>query len=60
VGTYTGNSATFSGSSYAPMRIEVDVVSPKDYQSFIDQQKSDIQSAQENVISELNSGGPPQ
>jgi cytochrome c oxidase subunit 2 len=60
VGTYTGNSATFSGSSYAPMRIEVDVVSPKDYQSFIDQQKSDIQSAQKNVISELNSGGPPQ
>jgi cytochrome c oxidase subunit II len=60
VGTYTGNSATFSGSGYAPMRIEVDVVSPQDYESFIKQQKSDIQSAQQHVISELNNGGPPQ
>jgi cytochrome c oxidase subunit II len=59
-GTYTGNSATFSGSGYAPMRIEVDAVSPQDYQTFIEQQKRDIQSAQSNVISELKNGGPPQ
>ena len=59
-GTYTGNSATFSGPAYAAMRIEVDAVSPKQYETFIEQQKRDIQSAQQRVISELSSGGPPQ
>ena len=60
-GTYTGNSATFSGPAYAAMRIEVDAVSPQQYQTFIDQQKRDIQTAQQRVITELNNnGGPPQ
>ena len=59
-GTYTGNSATFSGSSYAAMRIEVDAVSPQAYETFIDQQKRGIQTAQQRVIAELNNGGPPQ
>jgi cytochrome c oxidase subunit 2 len=58
-GAYTGNSATFSGSSYAAMRIEVDAVSPQDYQTFIEQQKRDIQTAQQHVISELSGGGGP-
>lgn len=58
-GTYRGQSATFSGQGYAAMRTEVDVVSPQRYQSFIEQQKSDIQSAQDQVVSQIESGRAP-
>jgi len=58
-GTYRGQSATFSGQGYAAMRTEVEVVSADDYQSFIEQQKRDIQSAQDQVVSEIQRGQTP-
>ena len=35
-GTYRGQSATLSGQAYAPMRTEVEVVSPEEYEAFIE------------------------
>jgi cytochrome c oxidase subunit 2 len=58
-GTYFGDAATFSGASYAAMRTEVKVVSPDEYQSFIEQQKRDIDAAQQQVIEELKGGTAP-
>jgi len=55
-GTYRGQSATLSGQAYAPMRTEVEVVSPEEYEAFIKQTKSDIQSAQDKVVAELKKG----
>lgn len=59
VGTYQGRSATFSGSAYAAMRTEVKVVTPDEYESFIEQQKKDIETAQDTVISEQAQGTTP-
>jgi len=58
-GVYEGRSANFSGQGYAAMRTEVDVVSADEYRTFIKQQKSDIQSAQDRVVSEIQSGNTP-
>jgi cytochrome c oxidase subunit II len=55
-GTYRGQSATLSGQAYAPMRTEVEVVSPEEYEAFIEQTKTDIQAAQDRVVSELKKG----
>jgi cytochrome c oxidase subunit 2 len=55
-GTYRGQSATLSGQAYAPMRTEVEVVSPEEYEAFIKQTKSDIQAAQDKVVAELKKG----
>ncbi|HEX3242603.1 MAG TPA: hypothetical protein VHQ97_05940 [Solirubrobacterales bacterium] len=55
-GTFRGQSATLSGQAYAPMRTEVEVVSPEEYEAFIKQTKSDIQSAQDRVVAELKKG----
>ena len=55
-GTYTGQSATFSGQSYAAMRTAVEVVSPEEYEVFIEQQKADIQKAQDRVVALLAEG----
>ena len=46
-GTYRGQSATLSGQAYAPMRTEVEVVSPEEYEDFIKEPKTDIQAAQD-------------
>jgi heme/copper-type cytochrome/quinol oxidase subunit 2 len=54
-GSFRGQSATLSGQAYAPMRTEVEVVSPEEYEAFIKQTKSDIQSAQDRVVEELKS-----
>ena len=35
-GTYRGQSATLSGQAYAAMRTEVEVVSPEEYEDFIE------------------------
>jgi len=56
-GTYFGQAATLSGQAYGAMRTEVDVVSPSEYEAFIEQQKSDIQAAQDHVIGQIESGG---
>ncbi len=45
-GVYDGQSAAYSGQSYAVMRGAVKVVSPAAYKSWIAQQKRDIQKAQ--------------
>ena len=55
-GVYEGRSATLSGQAYAAMRTEVEVVSPDKYEAFVKRLKSDIQSAQDQVITELKEG----
>jgi cytochrome c oxidase subunit 2 len=58
-GSYTGESATLSGQAYASMRTEVDVVSPQAYEDFIEQQKSDIDEAQDRVVGLIEEGDVP-
>jgi cytochrome c oxidase subunit 2 len=48
-GVYEGRSAQFSGPGYATMRARVRVVSVPEYEAWLDQQKADIQEAQEAV-----------
>lgn len=55
-GLYEGRSATLSGQAYAAMRTAVEVVSPERYEAFVKELKSDIQSAQDQVVSELKEG----
>jgi cytochrome c oxidase subunit 2 len=58
-GTYSGRSSTFSGSAYAADRIEVHVVTPEQYQSFVDRQTREIQDAQDIVVKQIQSGQTP-
>jgi cytochrome c oxidase subunit II len=58
-GTYDGQAATFSGQAYAAMRTEVDVVSPEEYEAFVEQQKADIQAAQDRVVGLIEKGEVP-
>jgi cytochrome c oxidase subunit 2 len=58
-GTFTGDAATLSGQAYAPMRAEVEVVSPQEYEEFIETQKSDIEKAQERVVGLIENGEVP-
>ena len=58
-GTYLGRSSTFSGSAYAADRIEVAVVSPAEYQTFISEQRKEIQDAQDIVVQQIQSGETP-
>jgi cytochrome c oxidase subunit 2 len=58
-GTFDGASATLSGQGYAPMRTAVEVVSPEDYEAFLESQKADIQAAQDRVVGLLQEGATP-
>lgn len=58
-GSYGGDSATLSGQAYASMRTEVDVVSPEEYESFVEQQKEEIQAAQDRVVEAIENGETP-
>jgi cytochrome c oxidase subunit 2 len=58
-GTYEGDSATLSGQAYAAMRTEVEVVPPKQYEEFIKNQKSEIDSAEERVVGLIENGEVP-
>ena len=58
-GTYSGQAATLSGESYAAMRTEVEVVSPQEYETFVEARKKDIQAAQDRVSSLIASGETP-
>jgi cytochrome c oxidase subunit 2 len=58
-GTYFGQAATLSGQAYAAMRTEVDVVSPQEYEAFVETQKEDIQAAQDRVVSLIEEGKTP-
>ncbi len=58
-GEYSGQSATLSGQAYGAMRTAVDVVSPQAYEAFLEQQKADIESAQERVVGLIENGEVP-
>ena len=58
-GVFGGNSATLSGQAYAAMRTEVEVVSPEEYEAFIETQKADIQAAQDRVVGLIEHGETP-
>jgi cytochrome c oxidase subunit II len=58
-GVFHGQSATFSGQAYGPMRTEVDVVSPDEYEAFIEKQKTEIQEAQDRVVGLIEEGKVP-
>jgi heme/copper-type cytochrome/quinol oxidase subunit 2 len=58
-GDYYGQSAAFSGPSYAVMRTQVHVVSATDYQAWVTQQAADIKAAQTAVQDQLASGAAP-
>jgi cytochrome c oxidase subunit 2 len=58
-GSYGGDSATLSGQAYAAMRTEVEVVSPEEYESFVEQQKEEIQTAQDRVVEAIEGGETP-
>jgi cytochrome c oxidase subunit 2 len=58
-GVYDGQAATLSGQAYAAMRTAVEVVSPEEYEAFVKQQKSEIQSAQDRVVSLIAKGKTP-
>jgi cytochrome c oxidase subunit 2 len=56
VGVYPGQSTAYSGANYPAMRTWVKVVSPDEYQAFLDQKKSEIASAQEFVQKKIDAG----
>ncbi|MDX6588876.1 MAG: cytochrome c oxidase subunit [Solirubrobacterales bacterium] len=58
-GVFDGESATLSGQGYAAMRTAVEVVSPEEYQQFVEQQKSEIEEAQERVVGLIENGEVP-
>jgi cytochrome c oxidase subunit II len=58
VGTYHGQSTAFSGTSFATMRAWVHVVTPQDYQRFIDHKREQLASAQDYVAKKLGESTP--
>jgi len=58
-GVYEGRSATFSGQAYAAMGTEVEVISPREYEAFVQLQKAEIQAAQDRVVGLIESGEEP-
>jgi len=58
-GVYDGDSATLSGQAYAAMRTEVEVVSAKEYEEFIEKQGEEIDAAEERVVSLIENGETP-
>jgi cytochrome c oxidase subunit II len=58
-GAYVGDSATLSGQAYAAMRTEVEVVSPKEYEEFIEKQDEEIDAAEERVVGLIENGETP-
>jgi cytochrome c oxidase subunit 2 len=58
VGTYSGQSTSFSGTSYATMRAWVHVVTPQAYERFIDQKRKQLAAAQDDVAKSLEETTP--
>jgi cytochrome c oxidase subunit II len=58
-GVFEGDSSTLSGQAYAAMRTEVEVVSPDEYEEFIKIRKSEIEDAQDRVVSLIEEGKTP-
>lgn len=55
-GVYSGNSTVFSGTNYPAMRAQVRVVTPTEYQDYLDQQSKDLAAAQKSVLQQQQSG----
>jgi cytochrome c oxidase subunit II len=53
VGTYGGQSMSFSGSGFAAMRSWVHVVTPQEYQQFIARKRAGLARAQKDVVKAL-------
>lgn len=58
VGTYRGQSTSFSGTSYAAMRAWVHVVTPQEYERFIDSKRKQLAAAQDYVTKKLGETTP--
>jgi cytochrome c oxidase subunit 2 len=58
-GTFEGNSATLSGQAYAAMKTAVEVVSPEEYEEFVETQKEEIDAAEERVNDLIETGETP-
>jgi cytochrome c oxidase subunit 2 len=58
-GTSEGSSATLSGQAYASMKTAVEVVSPEEYEDFVETQKEEIDAAEERVNGLIESGETP-
>ncbi|HEV2727043.1 MAG TPA: hypothetical protein VGV34_02050 [Solirubrobacterales bacterium] len=58
-GIFEGNSATLSGQAYASMKTAVEVVSPEEYEEFIETQKEEIEAAEERVAGLIEAGETP-
>ena len=58
-GGFEGDSSTLSGQAYAAMRTEVEVVSPDEYEEFIESQKTEIEEAQDRVVGLIEEGKVP-
>jgi cytochrome c oxidase subunit 2 len=59
VGTYHGQSTSFSGTSYAAMRAWVHVVTAQQYQDFINRKRAGLARAQKQVAKELGETTAP-
>jgi cytochrome c oxidase subunit II len=59
VGTYHGQSTSFSGSGYSVMRGWVHVVTPQEYQQFIARKRAGLARAQKDVVKSLNETTAP-
>jgi cytochrome c oxidase subunit 2 len=59
VGTYKGQSMSFSGSAFAAMRAWVRVVTPQAYQQFIADKRKQLAAAQDFVVKKLGEGAAP-
>lgn len=57
-GTFQGYSAALSGQAYAAMRTAVEVVSASEYEHYTEQLETDILTAQEEVVAELEEREP--
>lgn len=58
-GTYGGSSATLSGQAYASMKTAIRVVSPEEYEDFIETRKEEIDAAEERVATLIKEGETP-
>lgn len=58
-GVFEGESATLSGQAYASMRTAVEVVSPEEYEEWVETQKEEIEAAQDRVVELIEEGETP-
>jgi cytochrome c oxidase subunit 2 len=58
-GTYGGSSATLSGQAYASMKTAIKVVSPEEYEEFVETRKEEIDAAEERVATLIKEGETP-